>query len=331
MVSSLEENAPQDLILNAQLRNELRNLGTRRYTTADRIDRIAKYYYHKTGKGITFSHLIMEGVSKTKRQSQNTLKRFRSKNVLFTMENRRPQVYYPTSIRSEILQHRLKNAPIDPTGIKGYSNKQILDFDKILEQTLEGYVLPLLPKSPIEIHNIHFRIKIKTDYYQELCLPSYRKNKGKHYEQIIGKYQVRFIFYSNGTIEISIASSNSPFRLENDIDLGRILAYFGEIRSRLKDLLCDPHERVVPDLMVWDITECDINKDIKVGEALHFTGLKIQVKHLHHVFRVYIKAIGRDTVCRIEKSIRPNKSAITAINDIFDTHHEAPQFSVQRE
>lgn len=73
-------------------------------------------------------------------------------------------------------------------------------------------------------------------------------------------------------------------------------------------------------MMEWYLTECDINRDIKVSDCLHYTGIKIQVKHLDHLFRIYIKSMGRDTVCRVEEERRYNRPAIEAINDIFNPY-----------
>jgi hypothetical protein len=80
----------------------------------------------------------------------------------------------------------------------------------------------------------------------------------------------------------------------------------------------DSHERLVPEIMHWELTECDINKDTKVSHWFHYTGSKIQVKHLDHLFCVYIKSMGEDTVCRVEERKLPKKNAIAAINDIFN-------------
>lgn len=73
-------------------------------------------------------------------------------------------------------------------------------------------------------------------------------------------------------------------------------------------------------MMEWYLTECDINRDIKVSDCLHYTGIKIQVKHLDHLFRIYVKSMGRDTVCRVEEGRHPNRPAIEAINDIFNPY-----------
>ena len=74
------------------------------------------------------------------------------------------------------------------------------------------------------------------------------------------------------------------------------------MRDRLIMFLTDRHERIVPPVMDWWLTECDINKDIKVSHMLHFSGIKIQVKHLDHLFKVYVKPMGKDTVCRVDET-----------------------------
>ncbi|MGA9152771.1 MAG: hypothetical protein WBZ36_19510 [Candidatus Nitrosopolaris sp.] len=59
-----------------------------------------------------------------------------------------------------------------------------------------------------------------------------------------------------------------------------IIAFFGQIRDRLIILLRDERERIVPEIMEWQITECDINKDIKISHLLHHSAIKIQAKYL---------------------------------------------------
>ena len=86
--------------------------------------------------------------------------------------------------------------------------------------------------------------------------------------------------------------------------------------DRLIILLSDERERIVPEIMDWHITECDINKDIKLSHLLHYSAIKIQVKYLDHLFRIYIKSMGKETVCRVEESLHP--SVLETINDIFN-------------
>lgn len=80
----------------------------------------------------------------------------------------------------------------------------------------------------------------------------------------------------------------------------------------------DRHERIVPDIMEWELTECNINKDIKVSDWFHYTGLKIQVRHIDHLFCLYVKPMGKDTVYRVEERKQPHKNPLEFVNDIFN-------------
>ena len=72
--------------------------------------------------------------------------------------------------------------------------------------------------------------------------------------------------------------------------------------------------------MDWQLTECDINKDIKVSDLFHISAIKVQVRHLDHLFSIYIKSMGKHTVCRLEERKHPvaEKPAIEFVNDIFN-------------
>jgi hypothetical protein len=185
-------------------------------------------------------------------------------------------------------------------------------------QTLEGYVLPLLAEAPLFVHNMHFKTRVLPEYYDQIKLPYYRGNNGKHHQEIIGSTLVNYVIYKSGTANIQTTCSNNPYKLETEEDRFRLIEFFGQIRAGLINLLHDKHERIVPDVLEWELTECDINKDIKITDLLHFSGVKIQVKHLDHLFRIYIKALGKDTVCRIEENKQPKKRAVEFINDAFN-------------
>jgi hypothetical protein len=170
---------------------------------------------------------------------------------------------------------------------------------------------------------MHFKTKIAPECYTEYDiqeLPHVPQNKGKQLFEIIGNARVTYTFYPSGTINIEVKCSNTPFKLETEVDRSHILVFFGQLRDRLIIFLNDPHERNVPNIMEWFLTECDISRDIKVSDWLHYTGIKIQVKHLDHLFRIYVKSMGRDTVCRVEEGRHHDKTAIEAINEIFNPY-----------
>ena len=165
---------------------------------------------------------------------------------------------------------------------------------------------------------MHFKVKVPPECYNQIKLPYYKRNNGKHHQEIIGNTLVDYLIYKNGTVDIQTKCSNNPYKLETEEDRFRIIEFFGQIRAGLINLLHDKHERIVTDVLEWELTECDINKDIKVTDLLHFSAIKIQVKHLDHLFRIYIKALGKDTVCRVEEAKQPTKLAIEFINDVLN-------------
>jgi hypothetical protein len=196
-------------------------------------------------------------------------------------------------------------------------------LETVINQSLEDYVLPLLPTTPSFIHNMHFKTKVTSACYTELDLPHYKGNYGKCHTEIIGNTHthIDYVFYSNGTVTIVTTCSKRPHKLETEEDRTRLIAFWGQIRDRLIILLADRHERLVQDIMNWRLTECDINKDIKVSHFFHYTGIKVQVKHADHLFRVYVKSMGADTIYRAEQQIKLRKeasSAVEVINDIFN-------------
>ena len=95
-----------------------------------------------------------------------------------------------------------------------------------------------------------------------------------------------------------------------------------QLNLRALYLLNDKHERIVNDISEWEFIECDLNKDIKVSHLLHYNAIKIRVKHFDHLFSIYIKAMGRDTVCRVEENRHFKKPLIESINNIFDPMEE---------
>jgi hypothetical protein len=216
------------------------------------------------------------------------------------------------------------NKPTTTISASAISESPLPSSELLITQSLERYVLPLLANAPLHIHNMHFKLKITPDCYRQLNLPKSNRNNGKHhYERIGSRRHVDYIFYQNGTVNITTECSNNPFKLENEPDHSILLAFLGQLRDRLLILLGDKEEeKLVPNIMEWGLTECDINKDIKVSPLFHFTALKAQIKHFDHIFRIYIKSKGPDTICRVEESVSPNnkKPAIDAINDIFNPY-----------
>lgn len=303
----------------------------RRYTKAQKIEELAIDRYKSTRKGITYQDLIRSGLSHSQKHAQNALKRSLQKCIIFTIEQHKPQQYYATCIKSEIIKDKMtRNSPVGVSGPNLNLSNNFLSgtpicrntvYESLSIQTLEGYVLPLLSSTPLCIHKMQLKLKVLPEYYREISNPSNTWNKGKRHEEIIGNTIVTYQFYSNGIVMIFVGSSNKPFKVENEVDRSLLMAFFGQVRDRLILFLMDKHERVVPDVMQWEVTQFDINKDVKVSDWMQVTGIKVQIKHLDHLFRIYVKSMEKDTVCRVEESVsnnKPNNSILDTINKIFN-------------
>jgi hypothetical protein len=115
---------------------------------------------------------------------------------------------------------------------------------------------------------------------------------------------------------VSVACSNNPFKLEDEADESILYSFLGQVRDRLLYLVTDPHERIVPPIIKWVLTGCDINKDITVTDMLQLSAINIQLKDADRVFRLYIKSLGDKAVYRVEESIKMRSSIIDVLNKI---------------
>src|SRR5690349_18928546 len=121
----------------------------REYVRSKEIQDLAFQKYHKNGRGITFNDLILGGIAKTKKQAQRKLKNCLKNRVLFIIQDRKPQEYYPTCIKSQILER--KNVPIDPTGLQQYYHHQYNEYqynNSYTPSSIIANILPLLPAAP---------------------------------------------------------------------------------------------------------------------------------------------------------------------------------------
>ncbi|MGC2574543.1 MAG: hypothetical protein WA364_23780, partial [Candidatus Nitrosopolaris sp.] len=81
-------------------------------------------------------------------------------------------------------------------------------------------------------------------------------------------------------------------------------------------LMTDPHERIVPSIMKWLLTGCDINKDVTVSDKLQLTAINIQLKDADRVFRLYIKSLGDKAVYRVEESVKMQCTIVDILRTI---------------
>ncbi|MGC2684911.1 MAG: hypothetical protein WA323_23880 [Candidatus Nitrosopolaris sp.] len=78
----------------------------------------------------------------------------------------------------------------------------------------------------------------------------------------------------------------------------------------------DPSECIVPPIIKWVLTGCDINKDITVTDMLQLSAINIQLKDANRVFRLYIKSLGDKAVYRVEESVKLRSRLVDVLHTI---------------
>lgn len=130
------------------------------YVNTKKIEELAVWNFRSQAKAITFTDLIKKGLANGKHQAQLRLRYSLKKKVLFTLGDHRPQ-QYPKCMESEVMKkEQSKSTYIQPRGLTSSNSPLTNCLEPIILQTLEGYVLPLLPEAPLNIHNIHLRTRV---------------------------------------------------------------------------------------------------------------------------------------------------------------------------
>jgi hypothetical protein len=305
--------------------NEKRN--RRRYSRVTDIETLAVDKYKKNGKGITFRDLLSARLALHKEQAQTTLKHCLKRGILFTLENCKPQQYYPQLVKPAVLKmYSEKNIPVDATGVNlqrdalspnvssskyplsnAIANKKALS---LLE------TLCLLPYAPPFIHKLQLILSIDRRFYNELAQSEGSRNRAKLHEENIGRRHVTYTLSPSGTIEVAIATSDTPFKLETDDDEIILFAFFGQVRDRLVYLLKDVWERNVPPILEWVLKACDLNKDIHLDDKAQLVLPDIQLRNAGRVFRLYVKVLNNKAVCRTEESLSLSLPLVEALDNI---------------
>jgi hypothetical protein len=162
---------------------------------------------------------------------------------------------------------------------------------------------------------------IDREYYQGLVKKEGHRNRGKVYEEIIGRRFLKYTFSPNGTVDIAVRSNDTPFRLEGDEDECEIFSFLGQVRDRLLYLVNDIRELGVPPVKEWFLKQCDFNKDIEISDKAQITLPDIQLKFAQKVFRLYVKSLQDKAVYRAEESLTLRNAAIgEALRSIRNPH-----------
>ena len=204
---------------------------------------------------------------------------------------------------------------MEVTSSETSSNTVLSNLEEQKAQNLLDTLL-LLDHSPLYIHKLQLQVSLEPRYYADIQTDCCKYNMAKQHQERIGTAVVKYLVYPNGKVMVFVACSNNPFKLEDEADESILYSFLGQVRDRLLCLVIDPHERIVPPIIKWVLTGCDINKDITVTDMLQLSAINIQLKDANRVFRLYIKSLGNKAVYRVEESVKMRSSIIDVLNKI---------------
>ena len=92
---------------------------------------------------------------------------------------------------------------------------------------------------------LQLMLRIDKECYNTLIQGDERpRNRAMVHEEIIGRRHVVYTFSPNGSVEVGVRSSDTPFRLETDEDESVIFSFLSPVRDRLLYHLNDIRERL---------------------------------------------------------------------------------------
>ena len=174
----------------------------------------------------------------------------------------------------------------------------------------------LLPFTPPYLHKLQLMFHLDKEYYNELKQNEQPINRAKPYEEIIGRRRVTYRLSPNGTVEVTISTTDTPFRIEKDEDVSDLFSFLGQVRDRFLYHVSDIRERHVPPLLNWILKQCDLNKDVEFDDKAQLALPDIQLKSADRVFRSYIKIMKDKAYCRVEESLTLNQILPEALDNI---------------
>ena len=128
--------------------------------------------------------------------------------------------------------------------------------------------------------------------------------------------EVTYTYYPSGSITVEVKSSYSPFRIGSEDDVNLLFSFIGQVKDRMLIHLNDPYERIVPNINMWNLKECDVNVDIEITDLGQVSLHDIQISTLGRVLRAYLKILESKSVYRFEETITPDAPLLEAFDSI---------------
>lgn len=301
---------------NAPIRNPVQLVYAKRdYVKRDKIVNLAVKLFDENGRGVTAIILFEAKIASSKARGSRMLKRLKQLGIMFTLVRSRPQIYYPSCKRADIIEslRNRKNVPIDRSVVHRLQN------DTLDHRTVMLFdVLKALPNYPLKLHRIQLMLSIRPTSLCEIgCKEPLKGNGQWSFRAEIEDHWVTYTFSPNGTVTIYINASRHPFDIETDEDDSKLFAFLGQVKDRLLNIFGYYHLLEIPTLMDWECIGFDINKDVEITDIVQATGLNLQLRQLDRVFRLYVKSMGDHAVLRVEEELgRTDGSIFSALKSI---------------
>ena len=323
MSSFHNQNDPNAINQNRPIDNLDHSYRTGKWIPDNLLEELALEMYKKHGKGITIKDVMQRfniHKKKAQRRLKNAIKEKEDKQgILFTLDRKSPQQYFPTIYKANIIEDiKKQNRPFDPTGVSLYQHPY---FEKLRARYITE-LLSLLQNQPILIHKLHLKLFFDKTYYEEINVKKVTEgNKSKAHEEKIGLRNVRYDVYPDGTVMIYIRCSNTPFKLEVEEDVSSFFSFLGQVKDRLVHFLSDFSESAIPPVMDWILVQCDLNKDIGINIIEQLSLPYLQLRIYDTIFRMYVKNIDGSSYYRIEESKQVNQKVRFAIPEIRNMYN----------
>jgi hypothetical protein len=79
---------------------------------------------------------------------------------------------------------------------------------------------------------VNWLFHLNTEFFREPKQREQPINRAKPYEENIGRRHVSYRLSPNGTVEVAVATTDTPFRIERDEDVSALFAFLGQVRDR---------------------------------------------------------------------------------------------------
>ncbi len=127
---------------------------------------------------------------------------------------------------------------------------------------------------------------------------------------------MEFHIHPNSSVMIYFSCCDKQFRLYDEQDVSDILYFLGRVEERIRLLLSDVRDNVIPPVRQWILKAYDVSKDVEIDGLAQLTLPDIQIPLFEKALWAYVKPIGNKVFYRVELGITPNKPIEEALEKL---------------